>query len=137
MRKIVVTLVALLAFAGAACSSKDSGSTSSSGTTPPATSSGGSSSGCVDLTSGATFSITIQDLAFHPSCLTAKASQGISIQNKDSVLHSFTIDGTQIDVDIQPGTTFNGEPVTGILAPGTYTFHCKYHPTITGKITVE
>ena len=67
----------------------------------------------------------VQNFAFHPSCVIARSEQSISIANQDSVLHNFTIAGTQVDVDIQRGTTFNGESAG--LAPGTYQFFCKYH----------
>ena len=35
------------------------------------------------------------------------------------------------------GETFNGEPVSGVLEPGTYDFFCRFHPSMTGTITVE
>ena len=42
--------------------------------------------------------------------------------------------GSEVDVAIQGGTTFNGESAG--LAPGTYPFHCKIHPTMTGTVIV-
>jgi plastocyanin len=67
----------------------------------------------------------------------ARSEQSISITNEDSVLHNFSIEGTQVDVDIQPGTTFNGESAG--LKPGTYPFFCKYHRTrgMVGVIVVQ
>src|SRR5512133_2554898 len=96
MRKLVFVLVAVCALGLTACSSDDGG-----GTTGAETGSTGSTEngGCVDLTGeGATFTITISDFAFDPSCFTASASQGISIVNQDAADHTFTITGTDIDV---------------------------------------
>ena len=89
----------------------------------------------VDLTGNDPFTVTIQGLAFHPDCFAAKSASSITIQNKDSVTHTFTIDGTQVDVTIEGGTTFNGESAG--LAPGTYPFHCKIHSTMTGTVIVS
>ena len=38
---------------------------------------------------------------------------------------------------IAAGETFNGEPVSGVVAPGTYDFRCRFHPAMTGTVTVE
>ena len=42
-----------------------------------------------------------------------------------------------MDVDIQPGTTFNGE--SAALAAGTYEFFCKYHKSsgMVGTVVVN
>ena len=53
--------------------------------------------------------VTIQDLAFTPDCFAAASASSITIENKDTVTHTFTIDGTQVDVSIDGGQTFNGE----------------------------
>ena len=140
MRKVFIAMVAVTALTGAACSSNssDTGSSPSQAATTGAT--GSTGSGCtaanaVDLTGDDPFTVTIQGLAFHPDCFAAKSASSITIQNKDSVTHTFTIDGTQVDVTIQGGTTFNGESAG--LAPGTYPFHCKIHSTMTGTVIVS
>ncbi len=132
MRRLAIVLVAVLGLGLTACGGGDRGGT---GGTDGTDSTGGT--GCEDLTSGATFTLTISGSAFHPDCFTAKASQGITIVNEDSATHSFTISGSQVDVTIDAGQTFNGEPVTGVLEPGTYDFFCRFHPSMTGTITVE
>ena len=134
MRKLVFVLVGVLALGLTACSSDDGG-----GSTGTETGSTGSTAGgdCADLTGeGATFTITIADFAFDPNCFTASASQGITIVNEDGADHTFTVTGTQIDVPIAAGQTFNGEPMTGAIEPGTYDFLCTIHPTMTGQVTV-
>jgi plastocyanin len=140
MRKLAIVLVAVLGLGLVACGGGDGGgdTTGPTGSATGATgATGATASGCEDLTSGAIFTLTISGFAFHPDCFTAKASQGITIVNEDSATHSFTISGSQVDVTIDAGQTFNGEPVTGVLEPGTYDFFCRSHPSMTGQITVE
>jgi plastocyanin len=134
MRKFGCVLVAVCALGLTACSSDDD-----AGTTDAETGSTGTTEndGCVDLTGeGATFTITIADFAFDPKCFTARASQGVSIENQDAADHTFTVTGTEIDVPIAAGQTFNGEPISGAVSPGTYDFLCTLHPTMTGRVTI-
>jgi plastocyanin len=134
MRTLVFLLVAVCALGLMACSSDDDG-----GTTGVETGSTGATEndGSVDLKGGgATFTITIADFAFDPNCFTARASQGISIENQDAADHTFTVTGTDIDVPIAAGQTFHGEPISGAVSPGTYDFLCTLHPTMTGQVTI-
>jgi plastocyanin len=105
-------------------------------TTPPATSASPSVT-CTDESSGSVFNLTMENTSFHPPCVIAKSAQSIHIDNKDGTLHNFTITGTQVDVDVQGGQTFNGESAG--LAPGTYSFFCKYHRSLgmAGTIVVK
>jgi plastocyanin len=125
---------------GAACSSKSS-TTSSGGTTsaPPVETTTSAPAGCTqasatDLSKDDPFTVTIEGFAFHPDCFVAKSSSAITIENKDDVTHTFTIDGTQVDATINGGDTFNGESAN--LDPGTYQFHCKIHTSMTGTVIV-
>jgi plastocyanin len=139
MRRPTFVLVAVLAMGLVACGGGDEtppATTGDTATTTGATGTTGSAE-CADLTAGDTFTLTISGFAFDPSCFTARAAQSISIVNEDSADHSFTISGTQIDVTIPAGQTFNGESVSGVLEPGTYDFFCRFHPSMTGTITVE
>jgi plastocyanin len=143
MRKMLIALVALTALTGAACGGggNDSGGSTggvSGGATGGAT--GSTAAGCTadnatDLTADDPFVVTIKGLKFTPDCFAAKSASSISIENKDTVTHTFTIDGTQVDVTIAAGTTFNGESAG--LAPGTYPFHCKIHSTMKGTVIVS
>jgi len=107
----------------AACGGGGGGSNQSP--SPSASSNPSLTGHCVNLSTGPVFTLVQQNIAFHPECLRVKSAQSIEIVNKDSAVHNFTITGTQVDVDIQPGTTFNGESAG--LAPGIYQFFCKFH----------
>jgi plastocyanin len=88
----------------------------------------------VDLSGDEPFTVTIENFAYDPSCFKASAASTITIENKDSVTHTFSIDGTQVDATINGLETFNGESPG--LAPGSYDFYCKLHPTMTGTLIV-
>jgi plastocyanin len=138
MRKTLVALIALTTLAGAACRSDgddNGGSTGATGATGATSAAGCTADNAVDLTGDDPFVVTIQDLAFSPDCFTAASASSITIENKDSVTHTFTIDGTQVDVSIDGGQTFNGESAG--LDPGTYPFHCKIHSSMTGTVIVS
>jgi plastocyanin len=137
MRKMLLVTVAVLTLVGAGCSSDggDNVGTTATGSTA----STGSGSGCteanaVDLSGDEPFTVTIENFAYDPSCFNASATSTITIENKDSVTHTFTIDGTQVDATINGLETFNGESPG--LAPGSYDFYCKLHPTMTGTLIV-
>lgn len=149
MRRVLVVL-ATLALLAAACGGDDgeganggtdaTGTTAATGPTEPtgATATGPTADGdCVDLTGeGQVFTITISNLAFVPDCFTASASQGITVVNEDDLPHTFTMPGTDVNIPIAAGATFNGEPIAGVVEPGTYDFMCTIHPAMTGEVTV-
>jgi len=126
IRKLI-PLLASLVLVLAACGGDDGGGGEATG---------GADDGCVDLTGSETFTVTIQGSAYEPSCFTASASQGINVVNEDGLPHTFTLEDTQIDVEIAAGETFNGEAVSGAVEPGTYDLVCRIHPQMTGEVTI-
>lgn len=130
MRRTLVVVMVVFAVTGAACSSGGDGGSDGDGPSADCT-----ADNAVDLTGDDPFTVTIQDVAFHPGCFSARSASSITIENKDDVNHTFTIDGTQVDVPIGGGQTFNGEPAG--LAPGTYPFRCRIHSTMKGTVIVS
>ncbi len=65
-----------------------------------------------------------------------KPGQQLTIVNKDSANHTVTADENNLfDVRISGGggtETLTAPPTT----PGTYPFHCKYHASMNGVLTV-
>jgi plastocyanin len=147
MRKALLVLAAVAALFPA-CGGDDGGETTAAtgdtaaetgatGATSETGETGDASADCADLTGeGDSFTVTIADFTFDPNCFTASASQGITVVNEDDVGHTFTMVGTDINVPIPPGETFNGEPISGMVEPGTYEFVCTIHPQMTGEATV-
>jgi plastocyanin len=106
---IVIAAVALL---GAACGGDDGGNGGDGGTTD---------------------SVTMVDNEFQPSSFTA-GSTTISVTNDGQALHSFTLADGGIDQDVQAGESADVD-LSGLEA-GSYDFICKYHPEMTGSLTV-
>jgi plastocyanin len=116
-------LVLVLGFAGA-CSS---GGGTTPTTAPPTSASGG----------GNAVTITMTDFKFDPSTLTLSTSQDIVLVNSGAALHNFSIEGTSISMDVQPGQS-QTLPAPGPSFPaGAHPFFCKYHQAqgMTGTLT--
>ena len=143
----LVALVALVA----ACSAQPTGAptpTASPPTSAPVSPSPTGSSpsvpfapaaDCEDATiEGAVVTIRQVDNLFMPECLVVLGGQSLRIRNQGENVHNFTIEGTQVDLDLQPGTRVKTEPVAEVVAPGTYTFFCRFHRRfgMEGEITV-
>ena len=76
--------------------------------------------------------ITIAEFAFG-GIQTVPAGATITVVNDDSVPHTFTADDGSFDSGtIQPGDSFQ---IT-LDAAGTFAYHCNFHGSMTGSITV-
>jgi len=143
--KLLVAVMAL-GLVAAACSSNDAGSggggTSggggSTGTTGGSTGTTGGSSGSIGAAGGGASAqtISIKDFAFHPNAITGAAGTtlSITITNNDSPTHSFTLDDNSVSKDIPPGQSVT--VAVPLPDSGTVGWHCRFHPTMTGTITV-
>jgi plastocyanin len=97
--------------------------------------------GNAGVSAGNVSSVTIVDNAFQPSNITATAGSGLNFTNTGQNVHSVTIErggpaasgGVPFfDQDVNPGQSV----LVPFPDPGTYYLHCKYHPEMTGNITV-
>jgi plastocyanin len=78
--------------------------------------------------------VTIANTAFDPDALEATAGEvTVDVTNEDSFPHTFTIDGTAIDVEVDGGSSGSGSDT---LEAGEYEFHCRIHSSMTGTLTV-
>ena len=128
MKKIwFLAAVCLVAAVAAACGG--------SSTTQGASSSASATSTVVSSPAAASAAkITIDNFSFGPP-LTVPPGALISITNKDPMEHSVTSDTKGVfDTDVEGGAdkTFNAPN-----QPGDYPFHCSYHPTMKGVLTVK
>jgi plastocyanin len=127
-RMILVSVVIALGLVTAACSSGGSSDGGSSGTGAPTGGGGGGGSG--------TATISISNFAFQPNTLTGSAGETlkITVTNNDSTTHSFTADDGSVTQDIASGESAT---VTVTLpSSGTFGWHCRFHSSMTGTITV-
>ena len=78
-------------------------------------------------------SVTASGFAFSPTELEVAAGTEILVENADAVAHTFTIDGTDIDLELDPGDVEDAEID---LDTGSYGFRCRFHSSMTGTLTV-
>lgn len=76
--------------------------------------------------------LTIVDFGFSPAELSVTEGQTISVTNIGETSHTFTTDDEAIDETIGVGETVD-IPLTGVVSGG---FRCRFHPQMTGSLTV-
>lgn len=81
----------------------------------------------------ATNSVKISNFAFDPANITVKAGSAIAFTNNDGTNHTVTADNGKFDQSVSSGQT----ATITISDPGTYTYHCSIHPSMTGTIIVQ
>jgi plastocyanin len=79
----------------------------------------------------------MKNFAFNPSSVTIKTGTVVTWVNQDAASHSIASDNSSsvaFSSDLLPtGASYN---VT-FTTPGTYTYHCSIHPSMTGTIIVQ
>ncbi len=104
-----------------------SATSTSPGTAVSPTSGVGTSGSGGSTGSGGASVLTIKqaNFQFTPTKITVSQGDAITVSNTNpSTPHTFTIDGTGIDVANVPQQS---QDVTIDLAPGSYTFYCRFH----------
>jgi plastocyanin len=142
----VVAAVALAACGGsatptpAACAATQpsvaaSAPASSAAASQAAAGSPASAAACAVAPAGATatVNVSIKNFSFSPQPVQAKVGDTVAWKNDDNASHSATMDDNSCDTDtISPGAA----AMLVFTAPGTYTYHCKIHPTQMKGFTV-
>jgi plastocyanin len=79
--------------------------------------------------------VVADNYAFAPSEVDASVGSTLPVGNANGgTPHTFTIDGTDVDVELAPMAI---EEVTLDLDPGTYDFRCRFHASMTGTLTIS
>lgn len=96
---------------------------------------------CIDATASGKPEVTVRmvDDEFAPACLTILGGQGLKLTNRGANLHNFSVEGSDVDIDIPPGETVRTEAIGGAVTSGTHVFFCEYHRSrgMEGEITVS
>jgi plastocyanin len=109
----------------------------------PSSSAAASPSGAVaagpgQQVSGQTASAKVKEtdqLQFSPTSVTIKAGQVLEWDNTGQVAHNVTFDA---DPSISSDTMNGGDTYqVKFTQPGTYQFHCTFHPGMQGQVTVQ
>jgi plastocyanin len=78
--------------------------------------------------------ITIKDFAFRPQDLVVKSGQTITVANLDTTLHGLLAD----DHSFSAGSINPGRSQTIVVSrTGRFSYHCTFHASMTGVITVK
>lgn len=79
--------------------------------------------------------LTATDFSYTPTAPNLAADGAtIHVVNDGAVQHNLTVEGLKVDQDLPPGKSSD---INVSAKPGTYQFHCEYHPTtMKGTITV-
>ncbi len=77
--------------------------------------------------------VTIQNFTFTPAVITINLGDSVEWINQDAAPHSTTQDTNLWTHDLTNGQSFNQE----FTKPGTFNYHCRFHPTMTGAIKVR
>ena len=133
-RMVSISIVGMMAMSAVACSSDSSSDTSGNdGRDQGAGQFAGEDHPNGDGGTATSTDLSIENFAFSPSSLNEPACETISIQNKDSTTHTFTVDKSKVDVQVSAGDSVD---VPLALKPGDYDFHCSIHPSMTGTLTI-
>jgi len=132
---LIGLMVGILALTAAGCGGDDGDDGSASATTAapetttaPTTTAGGGGDDEVQLTASG--------FAWNPDSLqlTAESEVRVEVTNEDQATHSFAFAEGSADQDIAGGE----DATVTFTAPaaGSYQFRCKFHPAMTGTVTV-
>jgi plastocyanin len=79
-------------------------------------------------------SVQLADFAFRPDCLSADVGATIALDNTGDAPHTFTVESTDVDVNVDAGSS--GEADLRTVDPGTYAVTCTFHPQMEATLTV-
>jgi plastocyanin len=122
-----VMLVVGIVLVATACSSSNGGSGGGGSTGGGATGTSAAPAG------GASASIVAQGFAFDPNSVSVSAGKvTLTVTNKDSTEHTFTLDDGSSSTSLDPGTTVTID----LDLSKTVGWHCSIHPSMTGTLEV-
>ena len=122
--RATAALAASLLLAGAVAAQSASGSPAASMAMSPAPSMAPAASATA---------VTISGFAFGPASISVAVGSTVTWTNQDGTAHTVTADDGSFDSgSLAQGATFSQTFDT----PGTYTYHCAIHSSMTGTVTV-
>jgi plastocyanin len=93
---------------------------------------------CQDLTTEEEVELQMSDNVFSPACIVSLGGQKVELENEGLNRHNFSIEGTKVDIDVEPDANASPGLVAELAEPGTHQFFCKYHRSLgmEGEITI-
>jgi len=74
----------------------------------------------------------IARFAYSPNPTTVAKGGTVTVTNTDGTAHSWTSEGVFESGDLAPGAS----NTIALSSPGTYDYHCRFHASMKGSITV-
>ena len=79
--------------------------------------------------------VAISGFSFSPASITVSAGDTITWTDSDAQAHTATADDGSFDTGTIAGSGGTGSAT--FTTAGTFPYHCKIHPTMTGTVTVQ
>jgi plastocyanin len=82
--------------------------------------------------------LRLEDNVFSPACLIVLGGQALELENEGLNRHNFSIEGTDVNIDIAPDSENRTEAIGTIAEPGEHVFFCRFHRSLgmEGEITI-
>jgi plastocyanin len=130
---LLAPVLALILTGTAGCAG--GGSPAPASSAPPAATASADKSALNGPAASAAASITIKDFGYGPPVTVAPGAT-VTVTNQDSARHTVTADeGSAFNVDVQ-GSGGTGT-FTAPATPGSYAYHCDFHPGMHGSLVVK
>ncbi len=84
-------------------------------------------------TNGEVHQVIIQNFKFSPDNLEIKSGDSVEWVNKDSAAHTVSIPALNVDQKLPAGGTVTQK----FTDKGDYGYHCTFHPSMQGTVTVN
>jgi len=81
---------------------------------------------------GKTYTITLRDMGYGAAPATMHVGDAILWVNADIFVHTATAKDGSFDVELKP----KAQAKTVFRKPGQIAFFCRYHPGMTGRLTI-
>jgi plastocyanin len=93
----------------------------------------------VSAAEGAPAPVTMMDTFFDPNCFAVSSTQPVAVTNAGNLDHNFTIQGSELSTDVEPGEDEETDEVGDYVEAGTYKFFCRFHEDqgMVGTVVVE
>ena len=139
MRRSLIGLAAMALVAMAACSGTAATTAPTAaltaGPTAAPTAAATAAPTAAPSSGGGGQSVAIKNFTFNPATVDVKVGDKVSWANGDDQTHTVTFDDASVSSsgNVNTGGTFD----TTFAAAGTFTYHCKIHPSMKGSVTVS
>jgi plastocyanin len=80
-----------------------------------------------------TITVTVKNMQFTPAAVTVHVGDTVTWTNQDFVAHTTSSRGGEWDIKLAPGKTDSVVMETS----GSFAYHCRFHPNMTGTVTVK